>query len=308
MNPIPKQNYKPLDLIKIMRPWHWIKNCFVIAPLLFSGQITSLTQSIKSTVIFVAFCCVSSATYIINDICDREEDRHHPVKKLRPIASESVKISTALILSLLLIFSGLIISITMSWKVSFIIFIYIIITILYSLSLKKIVILDVMILSIGFVFRVLAGSLAISVIPSHWLIVCTIMISLFLGFVKRRAEIVGLNSYSISGGTSRTVLNDYSIEFLDQMIPIVASATIVCYALYTVDLRTSDVFGSRAMVITVPCVIYGITRYIYIVYHHKRGEDTTRILLKDIPTIINIIIWGMLAFIVITYGPIYLRV
>ncbi|MEJ2649215.1 MAG: UbiA prenyltransferase family protein [Sedimentisphaerales bacterium] len=206
----------------------WIKNGFVIVPLLFSGQFQKLSQTLKATLAFLAFCSVS-----------------------------------ALILSLILIFLGIFASAILSWKFLATVIVYLSITIAYSLKLKHVVIIDVMVVAAGFVLRILAGSVAIAVNPSHWIMLCTILISLFLGFAKRRAEMVNEINAMKPSGTSRIVINDYSVVFLDQVISMVASATIVCYALYTVDTLTLETFGTRAMLLTIPFVIYGILRYIY---------------------------------------------
>jgi len=175
------------------------------------------------------------------------------------------------------------------------------VNIAYSLAVKHWVILDVMAIAAGFVLRILAGSAAIAVVPSHWLVLCTIMISLFLGFTKRRVELAAVTE-SGSAPRSRIVLKDYSMAFLDQVIAVVTGATIICYALYTVDARTLQVFGTRAMLLTVPSVIYGVFRYLYIIYHLERGQDPTQTLTHDIPTIINLIIWVIISLLVVAYG------
>ena len=147
--------------------------------------------------------------------------------------------------------------------------------------------------------RIVGGSVAISVAPSHWLVLCTIMVSMFLGFTKRRAELVAVD---FGGGPTRKVLADYSVAFLDQVISMVTGATIICYALYTVDSRTMGVLGSRAMLLTVPSVMYGLFRYIYLIYHLKKGEDPTGVLCRDVPMIINLLIWVVLSILVVSCG------
>jgi 4-hydroxybenzoate polyprenyltransferase len=177
--------------------------------------------------------------------------------------------------------------------------IYAVTHIAYSLVLKHIVILDVMTIAAGFVLRILGGSISISVAPSHWLVICTIMISLFLGFTKRRAELLGVETQTLN---SRPVLKDYSTTFLDQVIAMVTGATIVCYTLYTVDARTVALFGTRAMLVTVPSVMYGLFRYIYIIYHLEQGDDPCHTLIHDIPTLINLAIWMVASLLVVTHG------
>ena len=192
-------------------------------------------------------------------------------------------------------------AISVSGRVTAIVLLYAAINLIYSLKIKHVAILDVMTIAAGFVLRILAGSAAISVLPSHWLILCTIMISLFLGFTKRRAELIGVTTNCEQNNT-RIVLKDYSIAFLDQVIAVVTGATIICYALYTVDARTVETFGNRTMLLTVPSVIYGIFRYIYIIYHLQKGDDPTQALLRDIPTLVNLLIWVAIALLVVTNG------
>ncbi|MBN1975384.1 MAG: decaprenyl-phosphate phosphoribosyltransferase [Sedimentisphaerales bacterium] len=294
---------KYLLLLAAMRPQQWIKNIFVFPPLLFSGQFFHFAQCLKTMLAFIVFCTVSSSIYIINDLYDRKEDMQHPVKKFRPVASGAVTAKIAIIMAIILTVFGLAIAVLLNrvlFSVSVVI--YIIITVFYSMGLKRVVIIDVMIIAAGYVLRVLGGSAAISVIPSHWLVLCTFTISLFLGFTKRRAELMSIAESSESNGVTRIVLSDYSIKFLDQVIPMLTAATIICYALYTVDSRTMEVFGSRAMLITLPSVIFGLFRYIYIIYHLNCGEDPTQTLLDDVPTIINFLIWIILSLIVVLYG------
>ena len=292
---------KMTTIIKLMRPGHWVKNGFVIAPLLFAHKFNNSAMCIKVALTFAAFCAVSSIIYIINDMCDRREDQNHPTKKNRPIASGAIGISEAIMLSIILTILGFAAALTVSYRVTVVVLLYAAINLIYSLKIKHIAILDVMTIAAGFVLRVLAGSSAISVLPSHWLILCTIMISLFLGFTKRRAELIGI---AVDGkpNNTRIVLKDYSVAFLDQVIAVVTGATVVCYALYTVDARTVEVFGSRAMLLTVPPVIYGIFRYIYIIYHLQKGDDPTKALFHDIPTLVNLVIWITIAMLVVTKG------
>jgi len=282
-----------------LRPVQWIKNGFVLAPLLFSHQYNQWGKCLAAGRVFVSFCLLASAIYIINDLCDRREDRQHPVKKYRPIASGAIRPGAALLYSFILIVTGFAVSWSGGGLVILILLIFTAMNIIYSLGLKHLVILDVMTIAAGFVLRILGGSTAISVAPSHWLVLCTIMISLFLGFTKRRAELVATE---VSKGPSRMVLQDYSVAFLDQMIAVVTGATIICYALYTVDNRTIEVFGSRAMLLTVPSVIYGMFRYLYVTYYLHQAEDPTRAVMSDIPTVVNLVIWIVICVMVVNYG------
>jgi 4-hydroxybenzoate polyprenyltransferase len=286
-------------LLVTLRPHHWIKNTFVFAPLVFSGQFMQIKMCFKATLVFVCFCMASSAIYAINDVFDRFEDQQHPTKKFRPVACGSMKPSTAILLSVTLIISALGVACFLNRLAILSLLIYIVINIAYSLAIKHIAILDVLTIAFGFVLRILIGGIVISVLPSYWLVLCTVMISLFLGFTKRRVELLDIDS---ENNNTRPVLKDYSIAFLDQVISMVTGATILAYALYTVDAHTQMVLGTRAMLLTLPFVIYGLLRYIYIIYHLKRGADPTETLIRDIPTIINLFLWVVTSFLVVLYG------
>jgi 4-hydroxybenzoate polyprenyltransferase len=290
---------KVLAIGAALRPVQWIKNGFVVAPLLFSGMYTEAEACVKILGAVVSFCAVSSGIYILNDLCDIREDQQHPVKKNRPIARGAVGVNTAMIVMILLVLLGL----GAGWRLGsdFLLMavLYLGVSAAYSFGLKHVAILDVMIIAAGFVLRILAGSIAIGVPTSHWLVLCTIMISMFLGFTKRRAELVSVEG---AGEHTRKVLQDYSVRFLDQVIPMVTAATIICYALYTVDTRTRNELGTRAMLLTVPSVIYGLFRYIYLIYHQQRGEDPTELIRRDAPTLINLIIWVVIAVAVVAKG------
>jgi 4-hydroxybenzoate polyprenyltransferase len=286
-------------LLVTLRPCHWIKNFFVFAPLVFSGRFTQISYCIRAALAFITFCLFSSAVYIINDLYDRNQDRLHPVKKIRPIASGVVSPLIAVSTSTALIISGFILAMFLGAPVAAVMLIYLLINVIYSSAIKHIAILDVLFISSGFVLRIIGGGVSVAVVPSYWLILCTLMISLFLGFTKRRAELLVMDQ---NLNNSRLVLKDYSIAFLDQVIPIITGSTIICYALYTVDEHTLQVLGSRWMLVTLPFVVYGLIRYIYIIYHQQKGSDPTDALIRDIPTIINLMLWFATSLLVIRYG------
>lgn len=292
---------KIFAMAAVLRPQHWIKNGFVIAPLLFSHKFDDWEMCIRAGLAFAAFCAISSAIYIINDLYDRREDQSHPLKKYRPIASGLVTVPVAITLAVILTLASGAAGWHINNRVATVVLLYFIMNFVYSWKIKHVAILDVMTIAAGFVLRILAGSLAIGILPSHWLVLCTIMISLFLGFTKRRAELVSLKGDTQSYG-ARIVLKDYSVAFLDQVIAIVTGATIICYALYTVDVRTQEVFQTRAMLLTVPSVMYGIFRYIYIIYHQNKGDDPTQTVMRDLPTLINLMLWVLISLIVVVYG------
>jgi 4-hydroxybenzoate polyprenyltransferase len=288
-----------LALWVAMRPCHWVKNTFVFAPLIFSGRFTQIPSCIRTMVAFVGFCLLSSSVYIINDLFDIKEDQQHPVKKKRPIANGTISPSIAVVTAILLVVCSFMIAVFSGISLIIVLLIYLVSNIVYSSTIKHIPILDVLFISFGFILRVAGGGAAISVVPSYWLILCTLMISMFLGFTKRRVELLTVD---IKQNNSRPVLKDYSIAFLDQVIPIVTGATIISYALYTVDEHTLSVLGSRAMLVTLPFVVYGLIRYLYIIYHLKKTSDPTEILIRDIPTIINFSIWVLTSLLVVEYG------
>ncbi|MBN1845815.1 MAG: decaprenyl-phosphate phosphoribosyltransferase [Sedimentisphaerales bacterium] len=290
--------------LAVMRPAHWVKNAFVLAPLFFSRQFRQPESCLRELIAAACFCLIASAVYIFNDLFDRREDSQHPVKRHRPIAAGSVPPVQAWVLLTCLAVVGVAGSVYLQMRFLLIVLVYLGLNVLYSLGVKHIAILDVMILSAGFVLRILAGSVAIRVQPSHWLILCTIMISLFLGFTKRRTELVAVERQA---QTTRKVLQHYSVRFLDQAIAMVTGATIVCYALYTVDDHTLAVLGRpaggfSAMLITVPSVVYGLFRYIYLIYHDQESADPTTLLCRDVPTLINLLLWVALCYVAVSYG------
>jgi len=292
-------NNKVWAIATQLRPHHWVKNLFVVAPLLFSQQFRLTGSCRRSFLALVAFCALSSAIYVLNDLSDLKEDQKHPIKKNRPLARGVLSSNVALVLIIILVAANLGLSWVLGSNFLLISLIFLALNTLYSFGLKHVAILDVMTIAAGFVLRIVAGSIAIAVGPSHWLILCTIMVSLFLGFTKRRAELVSLEG---AGGQTRKVLQDYSIAFLDQVIPMVTAATIICYALYTVDNRTLNVLGTRAMLLTVPSVMYGLFRYIYLIYHKNKGADPTDLVCRDAPTLINLLIWVLISVWVVTKG------
>ena len=284
---------------KLLRPTQWVKNGFVLAPLLFSHSYVDPHLLGKGLIGLAAFCLVSSAVYALNDICDLREDRAHPDKRSRPLASGELSLRQAIAASVLTTVVAFLVGALLGWKFEVVLACYLVLNVLYSMGGKHLPILDVMFIAAGFVSRVLAGAVAIKVLPSHWIILCTFMISMFLGFTKRRAEMTAVES---TGEAGRTVLKHYSVAFLDQAIAMMTAVTLMCYALYTVDDRTVDYFGSRAMLITVPSVMYGLFRYIYVIYRLDKGKDPTATLARDWPSMVNLAAWILIVAMVIRYG------
>ena len=273
-----------------MRPAHWAKNVFVLAPLIFAQMVHLPDALARSLLAFVAFCAISSTVYIFNDYLDRVEDRQHPVKRLRPLAAGTVSRGAALTLALALAVISLVISQGLGAAFLGVTAGYLVLNLLYTQWLKHVVILDVMIVSIGFVLRVVAGGLAIGVEVSTWLLLCTIFLALFLAFSKRRHE---LSLLAEDASSQRKVLTHYGEEFLDQMINVVTASTVVSYALYSISAETVERFNTRFLVYTIPFVLFGIFRYLYLVYQQPNRLNPTEAVVRDVPSLINIFLWGL---------------
>jgi len=287
-----------VDFIESMRPRQWIKNCFVFTALIFSRNVFDPVMVFRVTLAFFFFCAVSGVVYIINDTCDLEKDRLHPTKKERPIASGRLDSRSALSVAIPLLILTLAAASFVSRSLIMTLAAYFLLNLAYSIKLKDIVLLDAFAISAGFVLRVFAGALVINVSVSSWLIICTILLALFLAFSKRRHEIVVLEVFAID---HRRILGEYSTTFLDQMISVVTASTVISYALYTMSDETIAKFDTRSLIYTVPFVLYGVFRYLYLVHQKKGGGDPAAHLLTDIPLIINIIIWIVTASFIIYY-------
>lgn len=283
-------------IIQSSRLHQWVKNFFIFAALIFSGHLFILNDLLLTAAGFFIFSLATSAIYIFNDVADIEKDKLHPEKSKRPLPSGKLKTSTAIIASTIIGLSALLLSFLLNFNFTLVLIGYIILNILYSLYIKSLVILDVMTIAAGFVLRIYAGALLINVPVSEWLIICTILLALFLGFSKRRSELVLLEN---SANTHRSVLGHYSPQFLDQMIGIVTASTVMSYALYTISEETVLKFGTNNLIYTVPFVLYGIFRYLYLVHKKEVGGNPTLAILKDIPLLINLILWIISAGIII---------
>lgn len=288
---------KILKLIELMRPKQWIKNLFCFAAILFAGKLTDLNLLLINIIAFFAFCGISSCVYIVNDISDIESDRIHKIKRFRPLASGDVSINEAKILLLLLFVATVILSLQLNWGFQIVILFYFIINLFYSLKVKNVVLLDVFFISIGFMLRVISGAFAIDVSISNWMIITTIFISLFLAISKRRAELSQADLEDV--GKQRKVLASYSIPFTDQLNTVAATGTIISYALYTVSDKATETFGTDHLIYTTPFVIYGIFRYMYLTHQKNLGESPSSIITKDLPIIINSILWFLISFLII---------
>ena len=261
-------------LIRALRPPEWIKNLLVFAGLLCSGRLNEGSAVVDATLTFVAFCAIASAGYLLNDLRDREHDRQHPDKRNRPIASGAVTPNTAIVTAIILAVVALAIGFAVEPEVAGLVALYGVITTAYSLVLKRLVIIDVMTISSLFILRVVAGAVAVGAHASEFLLVCTGFLALFLGFTKRRQEAI---LEEREDAQTRPVLEHYSIPFLDQMIAMVTASAILSYVIYAAD---SPRIGSE-MLATAPSVLYGIFRYLYLIYDRRDTRSTAAILTED---------------------------
>jgi len=275
-------------LLESMRPKQWIKNCFVFSALIFSKSLFTPMMAWRVTAAFALFCLISGTVYIINDVFDIERDRLHPVKRERPIASGRLSARAAIGFSTLVLMFVLAASFVMDAAFGFLILIYFLLNLAYSVKLKDVVLLDVFSIAAGFVIRVISGAVVIQVFISSWLVICTILLALFLAFSKRRHELVVLEKLA---GNHRSILSEYSTHFLDQMISVVTASTVVSYALYTMSEETVSKFNTQKLIYTVPFVLYGIFRYLYLVHQKSGGGNPSVHLMTDRPLIVTILMW-----------------
>lgn len=284
--------------LKLIRVLQWMKNGFLFVPLIFSRHLFEGNFLTESLIGFIAFCFTSSIVYIMNDIVDAEADRQHPVKKNRPIASGKISVINAIIVAITLsVFVAILLSTTNQRFILATIF-YFVLNLFYTFSFKHIVLLDIFSIAAGFMIRVAAGAFVITVELSSWLILTTMFISLFLAVLKRRSELQIVANENQK--TTRKVLQQYSLSYLDQVTTIAATGVVVCYALYTVSARTVSVFNTEKLIYTTPFVVFGIFRYMYLVLQNQKGENTSEDLLHDPSMIVNIFLY-ILATVLIVY-------
>jgi 4-hydroxybenzoate polyprenyltransferase len=285
-------------LIRSLRPEQWTKNSVVFAALVFSKTFTDIAMIKTTALLFVLFCIVSSSVYLFNDVIDYEKDRLHPRKSRRPIASGAFARSSASVAAVLLVIAALVIaSQTLNRSTLLILAIYAALNVLYSILLKHVVILDVMTIAAGFVLRAVGGGIAIGVPISSWLVVCTILLALFLGFGKRRHELASLDQAAVE---HRRSLEHYSTYFLDQMISVVTASVVVAYTFYTLSPEVEEKLGVQHLEISVPFVLYGIFRYLYLIHKREEGGSPSRVLLTDWPMLIDVALWLATVLILMT--------
>ena len=278
------------NYFQLLRVPQWIKNLFVFVPLMFSLHLFEADYFLASLKAFVIFCLASSFIYVINDIIDINADAVHPTKKFRPLPSGKISKQSAWITSIAIFL--FLIALSVISPIEFIYFLasFILLNIFYSIYFKHIVILDVFSIAAGFTLRVLAGAAIINVPVSSWLVLTTMFISLFLGVMKRHSELEQITESEIT--PTRKVLAEYSLTFTNQMATVAAAGVIICYALYTVSQRTVAVFGTENLIYTTPFVVFGIFRFMYLEYLNQKGENTTQIMLTDLPMILTVILYA----------------
>jgi 4-hydroxybenzoate polyprenyltransferase len=288
-----------VNLFLSLRPAQWTKNLLVFAALIFAVKLFDPAAVLRSVEGFVVFCALSGVVYLVNDVMDRENDRQHPTKRRRPVASGALPAPVAIGAAAIIGGGALVASFALGWRFGLVAAGYLALQILYSGPLKHIVIIDVLTLAIGFVLRAVAGAVVIDVSISHWLFVCTILLALFIAMAKRRHELVLL----ADGATShRPILGEYSAYLLDQMIAVVTASTLIAYIFYTISPETEQKFGTSWLGLTIPFPLYGIFRYLYLVHRRDGGGSPADLLLNDRPLLACVTLW-VVAVVLIIYHP-----
>jgi 4-hydroxybenzoate polyprenyltransferase len=290
-----------LGLLQAMRPRQWVKNFIVFACIVFSMQLLEIELFFRTCLAFIFFCLISGTVYIINDCADLEQDRQHPVKSKRPIAAGIVPPAFAVRAAIVLSIIGLGGSFVLGVGFGLIALAYYVLVVMYSFRLKNMVILDVFSIALGFVIRALAGAVVIGEAISDWFLICIMFLSLFLALTKRRHELLLLEGEAYK---HRKALAEYSQLFLDQMIAVVTTSTVITYAMFTVSSQSLEYqrYQTHYLLYTVPFVVYGIFRYLYVAYHKEQGDNPTRILLTDKALLVDIGLW-FIACALILYRP-----
>jgi 4-hydroxybenzoate polyprenyltransferase len=289
----------PYSLVRSLRPEQWTKNLIIFGGLLFGQRLLDVPSVLRATGAFAAFCALSSVVYLLNDVADREADRRHPLKRHRPIASGAVSVRAALVTAAVLGIVALAGAFLLRVQFGLFAAAYVALLGFYSGPLKHVVIIDVLTIAIGFVLRAAAGAVVIDVPISNWLLFVTILGALFLALSKRRHELVLL----ADGATShRPILQEYSPYLLDQMISVVTASTLVAYAFYTINPETVEKFHTSHLSLTLPFLLYGIFRYLYLVHQKEGGGSPAETLLNDRPLLACVALWA-LAVALIIYGP-----
>ena len=286
-----------LAVLSSVRPRQWVKNLFVFAALIFSHKLFSVDAG-RALAAFAIFCALSGVVYLLNDVADRERDRAHPKKRLRPVASGALTVPSAIAAAVVIGVLALGAATALGTAFVLTAAVYVGLLVAYSAWLKHIVIVDVLTVASGFVLRAIAGAVAVDVEISGWLLICTILIALFLALGKRRHEYLTLDAEATR---HRPILAEYSAALLDQMIAVVTASTVTAYALYTMSPETVAKFHTRLLPATLPFVLYGIFRYLYLLYRRQLGGNPSELFLNDRALIFNTVLW-IVAVVAIIYG------
>jgi 4-hydroxybenzoate polyprenyltransferase len=285
-----------LNLLISLRPGQWTKNLFVCAALVFAERLADPRAVAATAAAFFIFCALSSTVYLINDVLDREQDRRHPLKINRPIASGAVAPALAISIATVLGLVSMAMALRLGWVFFQIAGGYLVLLIAYSGFLKHIVILDVLTIAAGFTLRAGAGAAAIAVPMSHWLLVCTTLLALFIALSKRRHELTLLTEKAID---HRPILGDYTPYLLDQMISVVTASTLIAYAFYTISPETTEKFGTGLLSLTIPFPLYGIFRYLYLVHQRDMGGSPAELVVNDRPLLVCVALWALSVILII---------
>jgi 4-hydroxybenzoate polyprenyltransferase len=285
-----------LNLLISLRPGQWTKNLFVFAALVFAERLNDQRAVLKAIVAFGVFCVLSSTIYLVNDVLDRQQDRRHPLKAHRPIASGALSPAVALAAAAMMGVTAMMASWAMGWLFFQTAAAYLVLLIAYSAFLKQIVILDVLTIAAGFTLRAAAGAAAIAVPISHWLLVCTTLLALFIALSKRRHELTLLTE---TAGEHRAILGDYTPYLLDQMISVVTASTLIAYAFYTISPETTERFGTDLLSLTILFPLYGILRYLYLVHRRDKGGSPAELVVNDKPLLVCVALWALSVVVII---------
>jgi 4-hydroxybenzoate polyprenyltransferase len=276
------------NLISVSRPTQWLKNGIILAALVFAGELQNPGQLKMSLLAIAVFCLLSSAVYTFNDLFDRERDRQHPLKKDRPLAAGRMSVTTAIVFGILLTGLGLLGAWMINREFLIVAICFLVLNYSYSLALKRIVIVDAMSIALSFVLRAFAGAMAINVPASKWLLINTLLLALFLAFGKRRHELILLEEGAVN---HRAILGRYSPYLLDQLIGVTTASVVVMYMLYTFSTEVSDKLGTENLFMTIPFVVYGIFRYLYLIHKEEKGGSPTKIMITDRPILLTVVLW-----------------
>jgi len=282
------------DRLRLMRPSHWLKNFFVFIPLIYARALFNPPQLLDSVIAFAAFCLASSGIYVMNDVVDRQADGEHPEKRNRPIASGRISIRSASVQSALLFAAAALLMALLPWRASVLLGLYIVLNVGYSFGLKHVILLDIFIIATGFMLRVLVGGYAIDVPISRWLVICTMFLALFLGVAKRRSEI-----NNVKRGASRKVLDDYTPELVRTIMIVSVTGSIMSYTLYTMSDHVVENFGTENLIYTVPIVMFGLFRYLYLDETRQTAENPVAVVARDPSLLLTGLAWVLVSLMVI---------